>query len=223
MRKHNLVITAIMVGAVLLTTACGSEKNTAPGASTTEKTTPTVNNNKAEPKDKNFKEPVISLAERAISDQGIRAYQEGQYDEALRILDPVLQKNPANYVALSAKGMTLSLQGNTEEGLRYIRQAYTTNPAYVPIYYDMAIAYKLEGRLEDSQQWFQRVIEKEPGNTWALYGISTIYADRGDREKALSFLRQAIDTDPSVKATAREQDHFAAFIGDPEFDTLTLK
>lgn len=213
----------VIVGYTILVTACGfggsssaPSKGADSGKSNTQEATTKNGDSSA-----SQNQVALSSKDKAIVSQGIIAYQNGNYAEAMNLLNSALQQNPANYAALSAKGMTLALQGQMEDGLKYMQDAYNINSDYAPIYYDMAIAYKLEGRLGDSQKWFAKVIEKDPKNTWALYGIATIYADTGERSKALEYLRQAILTDSSVKATARTQDHFAAFHGDEEFEKLT--
>ena len=169
-------------------------------------------------------EPVIKADKKIIDaaiTMGIQAYQEGRYEDSIASLDKALQQDPANDRALSAKGMALALEGQTKEGLALIEKAHAIAPEEVSVYYDMAIAYKFQGDLDNSQKWFQKVLEKEPGNTWTLYGVATIYADKGDKEKAMIYLQKAIESDSSVKKVAREQDHFAKYHGDAQFEELT--
>ena len=152
---------------------------------------------------------------------GIKAYQAGQYEESIVLLDKALQLDKHSYKALSAKGMALALEGNTKEGITLIEKAYDEAPEQVTVYYDMAIAYKLQGDLDNSQKWFQKVLKKDPQNTWTLYGIATIYADKGNKDQAMAYLQKAIATDKSVKTVAREQDHFQKYHGDTKFEELT--
>ena len=152
--------------------------------------------------------------------QGLRLYEQYNYQEAEASFNKAIDANPANYKVYTAKGIALCFEGDYSGGMALIQKTLDMNPGYVPAFYDMAMAYKLQNNYDKSLYWFEKTIQGDPENTWSYYGIATIYADRGNTQESLKYLKKAIDLDHVVKAVAQEQSHFVHMRNMLEFQDL---
>jgi len=165
-------------------------------------------------------DPAKAAESEKFFHQGLKLYEEYNYQEAIANYDKAIAANPANFKVYTAKGIALCFEGDYRGGMALIQKSLDMNPGYVPAFYDMAMAYKLQNNYDQSLYWFEKTILGDPKNTWSYYGIATIYADRGNAQEALKYLKRAIELDPVVKEVAAQQDHFARMRTMPEFQAL---
>ncbi len=165
-------------------------------------------------------DPVKAAESDRYFDQGLKLYEQYQYQKAVTSFDKASAANPANYKVYTSKGIALCFEGNYQAGMEMIQKTLDIKPDYVPAFYDMAMAYKLQKNYDKSLFWFEKTIQGDPQNTWSYYGIATIYADRGNTKDSLIYLKKAIELDPGVKSVASRQSHFDQMRNMPEFQTL---
>lgn len=165
-------------------------------------------------------DPVKAAESEEFFAQGLKLYEQYNYQAAVADFDKAIAANPANFKVYTAKGIALCFEGDYQGGMALIQKTLDMQPDYVPAFYDMAMAYKLQNDYDKSLYWFEKTIQGDPKNTWSYYGIATIYADRGNTQESLKYLKKAIELDQAVKAVAREQDHFARMRSMPEFQAL---
>lgn len=165
-------------------------------------------------------DPVKAAESEKFFEQGLKLYEQYNYQEAVFNFDKAITANPANFKVYTAKGIALCFEGDYKGGMALIQKTLDMNPGYVPAFYDMAMAYKLQNNYDQSLYWFEKTIQGDPKNTWSYYGIATIYADRGNRQESLKYLKKAIELDQVVKEVAQEQSHFAEMRSMPEFQAL---
>lgn len=164
--------------------------------------------------------PAKAAESEKFFDQGLKLYEQYNYQEAAASFDKAIAANPANFKVYTAKGIALCFEGDYKSGMALIQKTLDMNPGYVPAFYDMAMAYKLQDNYDKSLYWFEKTIQGDPKNTWSYYGIATIYADRKNTQESLKYLKKAIELDQAVKAVALEQPHFAQMRNMPEFQAL---
>ena len=144
--------------------------------------------------------PAIQPDSESLSAEGLKAYQQFEYDKAIAFYDKAIDADHNNYKAYSGKGIAMAMRGNA-----------TGNKADV----SSGIAY-IQKAL-----YFQKVIDAEPDNTWSYYGIATIYGDQGQAKEAIAYLKKAIALDPqNVKEAARTQSHFDKIRSNADFQAL---
>lgn len=165
-------------------------------------------------------DPVKAAESEEFFDQGLKLYEQYNYQEAVVNFDKAIAANPANFKVYTAKGIALCFEGDYTVGMALIQKTLDMNPGYVPAFYDMAMAYKLQDNYDKSLYWFEKTIQGDPKNTWSYYGIATIYADWGNTQESLKYLKKAIELDQVVKVVAQEQSHFAQMRNMPEFQAL---
>lgn len=165
-------------------------------------------------------DPVKAVESEKFFDQGLKLYEQYNYQEAVANFDKAIAANPANFKVYTAKGIALCFEGDYKGGMALIQKTLNMNSGYVPAFYDMAMAYKLQNNYDKSLYWFEKTIQGDSKNTWSYYGIATIYADRGNTQESLKYLKKAIELDQGVKAVAQEQSHFDQMRSMPEFQAL---
>jgi Putative Zn-dependent protease, contains TPR repeats len=148
-------------------------------------------------------------------------YTKDDYTSAVRDCDAALALDPLCYEAINIKGAAqYYATGDPQQGLPLINRCIALNPYYQYGYFNKALIYKGEKNWPVSIGLFNKVISLNPKNAWAYYGISTIYADRNMVSQSLAYLKKAIAIDPSVKATARVQNHYDRMRSNKAFQAL---
>ena len=163
-----------------------------------------------------------------LSEDGQKAYEQGDYDKAIALYTSALEKDEANYAALAGRGVALAMRGNgtgiqedIRAGIGDIEKALYYAPDDTATFYNLALAYKIDGRNDEAIRWFQKVIDSDPSNTWSYYGIATIYGDMGDAEQAVVYLKKALELDSAnVRKAAETQTHFDKIRNNPAFRQL---
>ncbi len=164
--------------------------------------------------------PVDGAKSEELFNQGLKLYEQYNYQQAIVKFDRAIAANPANFKIYTAKGIALCFAGDYNNGMALIQKTLDLKPGYVPALYDMAMAYKLQDNYNKSLYWFKKVIQGDPNNTWSYYGIATIYADMGNTQESLNYLEKAIKLDPIVKTVAQQQSHFDQMRNMTEFKAL---
>lgn len=208
--KINKTAVAIMLTAACFCAGCGTTTN--------------------QPKPTSAAVNQISIKPESekLFQEGLKAYENSDYNTAINIYDKALAADSKNFKAWSGKGVAYAMRGNSTnnqkdvaEGITYIQKALTLSPDYVPAFYDLALSYKIGHHYDDSIKWFKKVIEKEPDNTWSYYGIATIYGDQGNAREAVEYLQKAMALDKeNVREAARSQAHFDSIRNDSAFKAL---
>ena len=148
-------------------------------------------------------------------------YTKHDYTSAVRKCDAAIAIDPLCYEAINIKGAAqYYATGDPQQGLPLINRCIALNPYYQYGYFNKALIYKGEKNWPVSIGLFNKVISLNPKNAWAYYGISTIYADRNMVPQSLAYLKKAIAIDPSVKATARVQDHYDRMRSNKDFQKI---
>jgi tetratricopeptide (TPR) repeat protein len=119
-----------------------------------------------------------------------RALRAGNYDEALKLLDPVLRQYPSSFQLWTLQGLTYSKQGHESESLSAFRKALKISPEYLPAVEGAAQA-AYETGASDAKVLLQHVLKLVPRDPTAhamLAGLA--YKDRNCAE-AVSYFEQS--------------------------------
>ncbi|CAD5201856.1 tetratricopeptide repeat protein [Pseudomonas sp. FEN] len=89
------------------------------------------------------------------ADYAYRLAKDGQYQEALDLLDTLKQPNTAK--ALNYRGYATRKLGRTDEGIGYYLQAVKLDPAYAQVREYLGEAYVIKGRIDLAQAQLQTI------------------------------------------------------------------
>jgi tetratricopeptide (TPR) repeat protein len=109
----------------------------------------------------------------------LRALERKQFDEALRLLAPLVGSAPENPRLRTLEGMALSGLGRSAEALRCFREALQSAPEYLPA---LLGAAELEFRLRDpaAEARLNAVLRRQPANPTAHGMLGVLAYEKND-------------------------------------------
>jgi tetratricopeptide (TPR) repeat protein len=132
-------------------------------------------------------------------------YTEGRAEDAHRILDELLRREPHNRLGLVLKGRLLLIEKKHDEAIPFAKNAVAADPEHsAEAHLLLASIYQSKGQLEEAAQEFKQVLKLAPGTVAADVALSRLYAAKGDKAAALDFAEQAVKlapTDPDARIT----------------------
>jgi tetratricopeptide (TPR) repeat protein len=137
----------------------------------------------------------------------------GHADEAERILDAVLARQPRFAPALVERGILALRGGQLVEAENYLRQAIQENPGDLQAHHQLALCLERNGKpaeadqeqeqdkqIEQDMKAIQALVigklERDPHNADLHYQIGAIALRAGANEEALRWLHSALKEDP---------------------------
>ena len=142
-----------------------------------------------------------------------------QFDEARRLLEAVLAREPDHWAALAERGWLAQAAGSDEEAVTWFRQSLARRPAEKEIAYALYTALvrlgrqreaeEVQGRLkgieadlEEIKQLTREVV-KSPRDAELRYRAGAVLMRNGQEDGALGWFASALREDPEHAATHR--------------------
>lgn len=97
----------------------------------------------------------------------VQIINEGQFDEAERMLKELLGNEPKNAEAHHQLGRVYSFIGLFDESLEELKVAVEILPNDPPIRVDLAMQYCMLGFNDEAKQEFEEVLRQDPNNEMA--------------------------------------------------------
>lgn len=124
------------------------------------------------------------------------AYVAGQKDEAHRIIDEVLGKQPNNNRGLLVKARFLLAERKTDEALARVKAAVTADPQSAQGQYMLGAIYASRNDSDDAIKAFREVLKVNPRATAAQLQLAQLELQRGGREASVQLAREAVSNEP---------------------------
>jgi tetratricopeptide (TPR) repeat protein len=136
---------------------------------------------------------------RAYYDFGVFAYEDGDYESALKNFQKALEASPDNPYYNHYLGKTYLGMERYEEAKKYLTVAWEKDPDISGLRYDFALLHYKMSNYGEAANLFAEVVKEDPGNVLALYhgGIS-LYKEK-NYKKALDYLVRASERSPTIK------------------------
>jgi tetratricopeptide (TPR) repeat protein len=125
-----------------------------------------------------------------------RAMRLEEYENSIRIHERVLQKEPANRLALYHLGYVYGLTGNHEQEVHYYEEAVALGLKKKNIFFNLGMAYGALNQLEKARLAFEKGLEIDPDSSDNYFGLALIYQELGDDKSAEGAFLRAIRIDP---------------------------
>ena len=126
-----------------------------------------------------------------------RSYDaQNKTDEALKVCNDILQKNPDQIDLLKMKAELLSKKGNNTEAISILEKAYRLTPFDIDLNYELAYKYA-ESKNAKVISLCDSIIKKDSLNLHAepYYYKGIYYSNMGDKTKAISLFEAALQHD----------------------------
>jgi tetratricopeptide (TPR) repeat protein len=138
-------------------------------------------------------------AEKTLS-KATNAFREKKHKEAIKLLKPVVEKDPNDFLAWTVLGMVYLADGQLSEASRSLETALELRP-------DFALALISLGKLELAQKNFDKAIEllsravkESPESADANHALGEAYLQIKKGSLAVGYLNRAIELAPLEKA-----------------------
>ena len=137
--------------------------------------------------------------------QGVRAWDKGQYDQALRYLTEAVRLNPNSVEALTDLGAVYAKADRPEEALQQYELALALEPNLAGAYSNKAAAFVMLSRGEEAEHAARRALQLDPGFIDADYmlGIAMMMQGKITSETA-AHLAIAAKKHPRARAYLAE-------------------
>src|SRR5574337_1524036 len=142
----------------------------------------------------------------AASDEGVVAdmalinalLQERKVDQALKAIDLLEKKRPADVLPVFLRGRALLLKQDGAGARKAMERALEIDPNYFPAMGVLAVLDNAEKRPDDARARIEAAIKRDPGNVQAYMVLLELRAANGaDKAELAGILRKAVDGAPS--------------------------
>jgi tetratricopeptide (TPR) repeat protein len=118
------------------------------------------------------------------------ALRAGQFDQALQLLQPELDRSPKSPQLWALRGIALSSKGDKKEALIAFRHALSVSPDYLPALEGAAqIEYENGGK--DAAGLLERVLQLRPNDSTSHAMLAVLAYRRGDCTNAVAHFEQS--------------------------------
>jgi len=156
---------------------------------------------------------------REQGEAAIAALQEGNVDEAKRILGDMLEMDPDNRAAALMLGALSTSTGNAEEGSRLLAENLDPETTPTPFLRSATMAQIDTGKREEALQTLERAMEARPNDNdiLAMHGILALSFDDEERQTAgIASLQKAINNEPERTRLRLALAHHYITSGQPD-------
>lgn len=148
---------------------------------------------------------------------------EGNEEEAISILENVLQKSPDSRKVVYTLGTWYAQKKDFQNAEKLFKRLVQLEPNDAGAYYDLGLLYASSSRLKEATTMAETVLSKRPRSATAhgLFGI--IRLKESDYEGALEYLDKAIEYDPNYAEAMYNRSVAYYFLGEHDKALQDLK
>lgn len=121
------------------------------------------------------------------------SWKEGNLEEAIEILEDVLESGFRTSVVYENLGIFYNLAEDKEKALQFNLEAYDYNADAHIICDNLAEAYGNLGQYEKSAEIYQALIEQDPRFPEAYYGYGKTLLALGKKDEAIAMIEKSLD------------------------------
>lgn len=137
----------------------------------------------------------------AETEAGKRLYEKGLYEDAARVFEGILERDPGNITAHNLLGMVLTKTGDTDRAIIHWRTVLDLSPEYIETYRNLGAQLREKGDLEASLAVLGEALAKNPEYTKAYLEMGLTCRAMGKWEEARRHFARALALDPDFVQT----------------------
>jgi tetratricopeptide (TPR) repeat protein len=135
--------------------------------------------------------------------EGVKLFQQAQYDQALRSFQEASYADPANadaYYNLAATYHNLGKAGNRQSDLEkaetYYNLCLDRNPNHAECYRGLAVLLAEQGRTQEASRLIEGWVSRQPTSADAKIELARLCQEFGDQNNAKEYLIEALALQP---------------------------
>ena len=147
---------------------------------------------------KNAMDPSVSTT--GLTETGIKKMQSGDYEEASKVFETVVVREPRNAEAYNNYGLSLKKLGKNEEAFEQYRKALAIEPNFAECTNNLGVLYMVNRNLPEAENQFQKAIQLKPDYSDPYLHLGMVLEARGDLTGAKKSYQSFIDKSKNVGA-----------------------
>jgi tetratricopeptide (TPR) repeat protein len=120
----------------------------------------------------------------------------GDYDDAQRVVDDLLQKDPRDSESLLLKGQLLARVGKREEALAQLKAAAEVDPSSPRLQFALGRSYAARGDVDRARTAYNEVLKLNPRAAGAQVELARLELLSGKVDNAVRLSREAVRNEP---------------------------
>ena len=125
--------------------------------------------------------------------KGDTAYENEQYNEAIKYLEKAIELDPNHVKAYYMLGWAyLNGEQNGDKAIECFNKQIKLNPNDATAYNALGLVYAHEnGDYADAIKYFNKAIELDPNAAYAYYNLGSVYLIQNNENKVIEFYKKA--------------------------------
>lgn len=119
--------------------------------------------------------------------------ERGEYQEARKIYNNILSRDPNNAKAYNKLGVILAREGNAEEAKTHFIKALKLNPRMSSAASNLGNVYFEAQDLEKAKEYYEKAIALDPENPIPYNNLAVIYKRSKDIDKYVKFYKKSVE------------------------------
>jgi len=124
----------------------------------------------------------------------------GDFDGALAMLGPIIEKNPKDSNALYILGMAHQKKGQWPEAVAAFLQVRELSPAFAAVHYQLGVCYQQSGEADKALAAYAEAMRLDPANPDSAYNSGLILFSQSKAAEALALFEKALELKPDDPA-----------------------
>lgn len=133
-----------------------------------------------------------------LMQQAIARHGRGALDDASRLYNHVLRREPEHCDALHLLGVVAHQQGRDEDAVALISRAIARSPAAPAFRNNLGMALTALGRTREAETAYQEALALAPDFPDAMLNLGNLRAGQGRLDEALTLLEKAVALEPNA-------------------------
>lgn len=144
-----------------------------------------------------FRKELISRQAAVYFENAKLAYSLGQHQEAVSLIESLLDKKPDSARAYHLLGFFHYQDKNYQKAIDNYKRSLEIDSELTLPYKGLAFAYQAKDQKKEASLFYRKFLEREPQSLLAWHNLSQIYIDLGDRQRAGECYEKILELDSS--------------------------
>lgn len=153
--------------------------------------------------------------------KAIKAEDSGKLDEAIKLHQSVVERDPKNVQSMNAIAGLYGTQKNFGAEVKWAKKAIEINPKFVLGYINYGTALAASGKTSQARAAYEKARQLDPNYALTYYQMGSLEEGMHNLDKALAEYRKSVELDPKFL-----EGHFslaATYANLKQFDKAKLE